>query len=84
MLLRQMEALVGPPVVVEIFVPLRRQVSRIPLEVVENGTQATLGVNPDDPVEVLPPEVLVVGCRVLSQVLQVIGQCWYGIELKGQ
>ena len=75
MLLRQMVALVGQPVVVEIFVLLRRKVSRIPLEVVENGTQATLGVNPDDPVEVLPPEVLVVGCRVLSQVLQVIGQC---------
>ena len=75
MLLRQMVAPVGPPVVVEIFVLLRRQVFRAPLEVVENGTQATLGVNPDDPVEVLPPEVLVVGCRVLSQVLQVIGQC---------
>ena len=75
MLLCQMVTLVGPPVVVEIFVLLRQKVSRAPLEVVEDGTQATLGVNPDDPVEVLPPEVLVVGCRVLSQVLQVVGQC---------
>ena len=74
MLLCQMVTLVGPPVVVEIFVLLRQKVSRAPLEVVEDGTQATLGVNPDDPVEVLPPEVLVELCVVGVDDLEEVGQ----------